>query len=178
MAGCVQEAKVASGAPSSHRVPPAAIPFQDRLRHLQPLLYHMTVAKRNMFVQTAFAPALSSHRVQKQAQQDCMRLHASMWGAAAVSKSASAACCAAFLRRHALPRSRCCGLMVLLVQGSVHPDAWVSCVCVCAEMVRFLCSTRPDAHPVAGLQQMGVDRSDRARGVRGIRCVGPAHTQD
>eukprot|EP00892_Ulva_mutabilis_P009588 jgi/Ulvmu1/7000/UM033_0058.1 len=85
--GVLQEAKIAADAPSCHRAPPAAIPFQDRLRHLQPLLYHMTVARCNMFVQTAFAPALGDHAVQKQARQDCMRLHASMWGAASVSKT-------------------------------------------------------------------------------------------
>lgn len=121
---------MASSAPSGHRAPPAAIPFQERLRHLQPLLYHMTVAKRNMFVQTAYAPAISSHRLQKQAQQDCMRLHASMWGAAAVSKSAPP-----------VMHLCLCRAQLQLAAAAVTFDAWTArCVSIdLCSPVRTLC---------------------------------------
>ena len=90
---CMQEAEHnACTSPLSHRMPIADIPLPDQLRHVQGALWHFTVVRceLNTFTQTAFTP-LASEEDQQAAMQDCMRLHASMWSSAAVTKSTSTA---------------------------------------------------------------------------------------
>lgn len=76
--------------PLSHRMPIADIPLPDQLRHVQGALWHFAVVRceLNTFTQTTFTP-LASEKDQQAAMQDCMRLHASMWSSAAVTKSTS-----------------------------------------------------------------------------------------
>jgi hypothetical protein len=86
----VQTATESSASEQTKRVSPSLIPFPQMLQHLMPQLHHLTVVRSSSgaFCQTAFSNLLSSRKLRKHAVQDCMRLHASMWAAAAVSKSA------------------------------------------------------------------------------------------
>jgi hypothetical protein len=86
----LQESQHACNTADLNRVPLAAIPVPERLRHIQTSLYHVVVARceTGTFTRTSFSPLLDTPELRTQATQDCMRMHASMWAAAAVSKGA------------------------------------------------------------------------------------------
>lgn len=97
---CMQEVeRNASTSPFSHRVPITDIPLSNRLQHVQEALWYITLSRceTGTFTQTAFSPLLATAEDRQDAVRDCMRMHASMWSAAAVSKSAqpSSSCYAA-----------------------------------------------------------------------------------
>ena len=73
------------GAP--HRLVIQELVLPQRLAHLQSALYQFTIVNTaaSAFVQSSFAPLLSARATQKAALRDCLRLHASMWGAATLS---------------------------------------------------------------------------------------------
>jgi hypothetical protein len=87
----VQEAEHnACTSPFNHRVVIAGMPMSERLRHVQGALWHVTLSRceAGTFTSTAFAPVLATEEDRRHVMQDCMRMHASMWSAAAVSKCA------------------------------------------------------------------------------------------
>lgn len=84
-------ARCKPGQPCHLQLQDVALPA--RLEHLRSAMYHVTLVKTsaNAFVQSAFAPLLADPKLQKAARHDCMRLHASMWGAASASSGAPCA---------------------------------------------------------------------------------------